>query len=243
MPQDKPPPWIRDELILALDLYFSGIAHSRKEPKIAELSRFLKSLPFHGDEKKIANFRSPDSVRMKLDNFLSLDSAYGGVGLERIAKGDRRVWNEFANKKNDLKAIALTIREHAKESQTSEGSENFELTYAEASEGRILTRIHFVRERNSRLVNAKKDSVHSKTGRLECEACGFDFAKKYGEKRGRGFIECHHNKPLHSLKPGSKTRLNDLSLLCSNCHRMIHIKQPWLEIEELILLLDAMSEI
>ena len=243
MPQDRSPPWTRDELILALDVYFSGIAHSPKEPKIAELSRLLKSLPFHGEEKKAANFRSANSVRMKLDNFLSLDPSYDGVGLERIAKEDGRVWNEFVDKKSDLKAIALTIREHAKRPQTLEGSGNLELTYAEAPEGRILTQIHVVRERNRRLVKAKKERVFEKTGMLECEACGFDFAKKYGEERGRGFIECHHNKPLHSLKPGDRTRLDDLSLLCSNCHRMIHVKQPWLELEELILLLDAMSEI
>ena len=240
MSQNKSPPWTRDELILALDLHFSGIAHSPKEPKIEELSRLLKSLPFHGERRKITAFRSPNSVRMKLDNFLSLDPSYDGIGLKRIAKEDRRVWNEFVNKKSDLKAIALTIREHAGKSRTLEGSENAEFAYAEATEGRILTRIHIVRERNYRLIKAKKESVLKETGKLECETCGFNFEEKYGGERGRGFIECHHNKPLHSLKPNSKTRLEDLSLLCSNCHRMIHVKQPWLELDELVLLLKAM---
>ncbi|WP_421989133.1 HNH endonuclease [Roseococcus sp.] len=41
----------------------------------------------------------------------------------------------------------------------------------------------------------------------------------YGE-RGRGFIECHHTRPLHTLRPGDKTKIADLVLVCSNCHWM-----------------------
>lgn len=103
---------------------------------------------------------------------------------------------------------------------------------AEAREGKIRTRSHIVRERNRKLVQRKKESVRQKTGRLVCEACKFDFAEKYGE-RGENFIECHHTKPLRDLEPGSKTYLKDLVLLCSNCHSMIHAKQPWLEMKDL----------
>jgi 5-methylcytosine-specific restriction protein A len=45
----------------------------------------------------------------------------------------------------------------------------------------------------------------------------------YGEV-GKGFIEAHHLTPLYSLK-GQKVTLDprrDFSVLCSNCHRMIH---------------------
>ena len=31
-----------------------------------------------------------------------------------------------------------------------------------------------------------------------------------------------------------KTKLVDLVLLCSNCHRMVHRKKPWLNLEELM---------
>ncbi len=61
-----------------------------------------------------------------------------------------------------------------------------------------------------------------KHGCLQCEACGFDFEKTYGE-RGKDFIEVHHNKPLHSA--GGETTVDpskDLNCLCSNCHRMVH---------------------
>lgn len=58
-----------------------------------------------------------------------------------------------------------------------------------------------------------------------CQVCGFDFEKTYGEI-GKGFIEVHHLKPLHSLD--EEIVINpetDLVCLCSNCHRMIHSKK------------------
>lgn len=247
MSSKRPPPWATDEIILALEMYFSGVSHSPQEPKVVELSELLKNLPCHGEEAKVANFRSPNSVSMKLMNFRALDPEYKGVGLKSVSKEDRNIWNEFANKRDALKDIAHAIREHARKSQPSKSSKNYKWPenepITEAPEGKMLTREHLVRERSRKLVKAKKESVLKKTGKLACEACGFDFAERYGEERGGSFIECHHNKPLRDLKPGDKTRLDDLSLLCSNCHRMIHVRRPWLEVEELILLLDSMSEI
>ena len=61
----------------------------------------------------------------------------------------------------------------------------------------------------------------------------FDFFKIYGE-HGKGYIECHHLKPVSKMNEGDETKLSDLSLVCSNCHRMIHKnKDHWLSIEEL----------
>lgn len=68
-------------------------------------------------------------------------------------------------------------------------------------------------------------------GRLECEVCGFDFATRYGDL-GTGFIEAHHILPLAAAGPAT-TRLADLALVCSNCHRMLHRAKPWMTPEEL----------
>ena len=102
----------------------------------------------------------------------------------------------------------------------------------EAPEGRLLTRIHLWRERNRELVESKKRLVLKQGRSLSCEVCGFDFKAQYGE-RGDGFIECHHTKPLEALEPGGKTHVRDLALVCSNCHRMIHRRRPWLTLPEL----------
>ena len=47
-----------------------------------------------------------------------------------------------------------------------------------------------------------------------------------------GFIECPHTLPLRDLKPGMRTRLADLSLLCAKCHRMVHVRSPWLSVAD-----------
>jgi len=76
------------------------------------------------------------------------------------------------------------------------------------------------------------DEFQKKHGLLFCECCGFDFSAKYGE-RGDGFIECHHTKPFSELDVGSKTKLSDLSLVFSNCHRIINRRKPWLSMDQL----------
>ena len=57
--------------------------------------------------------------------------------------------------------------------------------------------------------------------------------------RGRGFIECHHSKPVHTLVEGTRTKLEDLALLCANCHRMVHATRPWLSISELRAMIES----
>ena len=107
---------------------------------------------------------------------------------------------------------------------------------AEAPEGRARTVTHLRRERSAAIVEAKKAQGWRDAGRLVCEACGLDYEERYGE-RGRGFIECHHTRPLSELNGGDVTRLEDLALVCASCHRMIHARRPWLTVEELRALL------
>ena len=113
--------------------------------------------------------------------------------------------------------------------ETSRGFENLD---CEAEEGKAVTRVHMHRERSRKIGEQKKKSVRVKQGFLSCEACGFRFDTFYGA-RGSSFIECHHAKPVHEVKSGEKTKLSGLVLLCSNCHRMVHAKRPWLKLEEL----------
>jgi 5-methylcytosine-specific restriction protein A len=227
------PKWSRDELILALDLYFKiDFVHNRGggDKSIDVLSDLLNSLPIHTDFKN-TNFRNRASVYMKLSNFLRLDPQYTGKGLERGSKGDEDVWNEFASNLPRLRQTAHLIKqaetllpanEYVNDSNESE----------EFAEGKILTKIHKFRERNSSLVKRKKEDVLRKTGKLECEICTFDFRKAYG-KLGEGYAECHHIIPISAADFVAKTKLSDLAIVCSNCHRMIHRSPKWLTIDEI----------
>lgn len=99
-------------------------------------------------------------------------------------------------------------------------------------EGQEAYRLHRTIERNSKLSLLKKTTALDKKGRLSCEACGFDFHSFYGD-RGKGFIECHHNIPISEAEREREVSLDELTLLCSNCHRMIHRQRPWLSVEHL----------
>jgi hypothetical protein len=104
-------------------------------------------------------------------------------------------------------------------------------TEIEYSEGKQFYRLHRMRERKSGVVNQAKKIFIKKHGRLFCEACEFDFTKVYGD-RGKDFIEGHHTKLVSDMQEGDKTKAEDIAMLCSNCHRMIH-KKPIVSVEEL----------
>lgn len=105
------------------------------------------------------------------------------------------------------------------------------------SEGKQILRTHLSYERNNQVIALAKEHFKQQNGgKLFCEICGFDFYKTYGEL-GKDYIEGHHIIPVSQLKKGEKTRLEDIIMVCSNCHRMLHRRKPWLSIEELKLLL------
>lgn len=99
---------------------------------------------------------------------------------------------------------------------------------AEFDEGERLVRETTVLSRNSKLV--KRAKAYYKPN---CVVCGFNFGKAYGAI-GEGYIECHHLDPL-SGRAGRRTptKIQEVTVLCSNCHRMIHSRRDALKIDEL----------
>lgn len=216
----KNPPWTQDELILALELYFRfNPSHiSASHPEVVKLSKILNDLTIHTNRPDAARFRNPNSVYMKLCNFLRLDPAYTGTGLQAGSKKDKEVWNEFANNHERLRAVAEAIRKSGKFSNIGY---SFIDEDDEAPEGEILLRLHKLRERSTSLIRKKKTLCLQKRGYISCEICGFVFREHYGSL-GDGFIECHHTIPISQLRSGQSTKLKELSLVCANCHRMLH---------------------
>jgi 5-methylcytosine-specific restriction protein A len=228
----KNPPWTRDEHIIALDFYLSHLPTipGKDSLEVKELSRVLNSLNSFLDHEKTEKFRNPSGVYMKLMNFRRFDPLYTGVGLAHGNKDEEVVWNLYADKHIELSKIASHIKQFA-------SNEKLEITAIpedeeEGNEGQVLSRVHRYRERDKSLVTKKKGRFLSEHGKLFCQGCGFDFENRYGD-RGKDYIECHHTKPVSELLVGETTKISDLVLLCSNCHRVVHRKKPWLSIEEL----------
>lgn len=107
----------------------------------------------------------------------------------------------------------------------------------EFPEGREIEGKHKSRDRNQITIKTAKDLFKKRNGKLYCQVCGFDFHSKYGEI-GYGFIEGHHTLPMSDLEGEVKTKVKDIALVCSNCHRMLHRKRPWLEMSSLKKLID-----
>lgn len=240
--KDNNPHWHRDELILALDFYLRHRSNlpSGETKEIADLSLSLRQMAkvlFPGYEPS-ASFRNTSGVYMKLMNFRRLDPKYtseGKKGLSRGAKGDEDVWEEFASDADRCRQTAKALLKGLADKSFVGMPAYVDDDDAEAAEGRLLTRKHLVRERDRSLVKKKREQVWAKTGKLSCEVCDFDFSKAYG-KHGDGFIECHHTKPLSTLPEDIKTHINDLALVCANCHRMLH-RNDWPNIQRLRTLL------
>lgn len=100
--------------------------------------------------------------------------------------------------------------------------------HGSSTEGKLLLRIHLSRERDPKIVALKKRAAAS----LACEACGLLFRDRYGQ-RAAHYCEVHHLLPLAQLKAEQETLLEDLAILCANCHRVAHLKTPPFKVKQI----------
>ena len=90
-----------------------------------------------------------------------------------------------------------------------------------ATEGNKRLVLHLQRERNPAIVRKKKKQASS----LDCEVCGFSFGRTYGSAAST-YCEVHHLLPLSEVKHTTQTRMEDLAILCADCHRVTHLRNP-----------------
>jgi 5-methylcytosine-specific restriction enzyme A len=223
------PNWTRDEVILALGLYFDckGSIPGKSDPRVKTLSDILRAFPHHSASARKESFRNPDGVAFKLQNLRQVAT---GKGLGNVSRTDREVWEELGSDPKRTKQLAALIRAGIKVVEgVKEASNNDE----EFAEGKVVTETHVRRERDPKLRKRLLEQ-HQTSGGLSCEVCGSTLTS-YAPHLREAVFEAHHILPL-SAGQERKTQLKDMSLLCANCHRMVHraIAQSkrWLSIEE-----------
>jgi hypothetical protein len=117
----------------------------------------------------------------------------------------------------------VLVRGAAPVTPATPDSSDFELSWFE---GKRRPRFIVHRRREAAARRAKiAQALEANGGRLICEVpnCGFDFAKQYGAL-GKGYAQVHHRLPLGKAShDGQKTKLEDLAIVCANCHAMIHV--------------------
>lgn len=97
-------------------------------------------------------------------------------------------------------------------------------------EGKVIYKIVKEIVRDSKISKLKKENHRLKYGKFFCEVCGFSFADFYGEDFD--YVECHHIAPLFETGE-TQTSLEDLILLCANCHRVVHKSAQDMTIDKL----------
>jgi len=230
------PDWTSDELTLALDMYMTNPSSppGKKSAAVRELSAILVNMRRLAGSENQENFRNTDGVYLKLMNFRALDPTFtsvGKVGMKRGGKLDKDVWAEYFGRRAALSADAQAIRLAVLAAERSEVATLPTVEPYEGEEGGVIIRIHKRFERDPKLVRKKREAALA-SGSLSCEVCSFNFASSYGVL-GTGFIEVHHLKPVSQLPKRTNVKLEDLAILCANCHRMAHRRRLPLSLDEI----------
>lgn len=94
-----------------------------------------------------------------------------------------------------------------------------------AKEGKLKLEQHLTRERDPKIVKKAKLLFFKTHGKLYCECCKFDFKEFYGDLCNKHFIEAHHStKAIAEMEEDDVTNITDLKMVCSNCHKILHMK-------------------
>jgi len=241
-PARSNPDWTHDELILACDLVWSNKGRELRtgDPRVVELSDLLQSYwAAVSHEEYLPTLRNPNGVSRKTSDIMTALPEYKGKPTKG-GKLDRVVIDLFRADPLEMHgraaAIRKTIARLRATGRTVETPADLDLDDDGVTEGGLLERLQLRLERNRGIRDKAVAEFRKRHGRVACEACEFDFAARYGT-RGQDYIECHHRVPL-SQSGVTKTRIQDFVLLCSNCHRMIHRRRPWLSFEELVALIS-----
>lgn len=132
--------------------------------------------------------------------------------VENVDKLKLNIWNKFGKYFISSEEQSATITSSI---ITELEDSNPDLS---VTEGELRLVSHIVKERNREIVKEKKQLAINNNS-LKCEVCTFSFPKTYQSN----FIECHHILPIGESGV-RKTKLEDLALVCANCHRMLHVK-------------------
>lgn len=109
MTRSRKDAWLRDEIILALDLYRREGRNPSPEA-VAEVSEQLRSISTELVLATDPGFRSVVSVRMKVANLVALDPRAETVGMTRGSRLDVQVFEEFWLAPAKLETFAAAIR-------------------------------------------------------------------------------------------------------------------------------------
>lgn len=209
--------WTRDEVILGLDVLFSSQLKdlSVESDSIIELSKLLNELPIIPESERDETFRNPAGVSNQLSRF-----EWGLRNTEKKARINPlfdKINNQFRSRKNDLKKIALAIRNNF--TYTRQIGVIYNLESEVFPEGFILYSMHCYLEQHQGLRFSKKAE--------RCNLCSISPRSVYAIEKETSFLEPHLLVPPEGMEPEMRLTEKDFIILCPNCHKILHQLRPW----------------
>ena len=155
---------------------------------------------------------------------------YVSLLANKFAGGSISRTKEFGSRKSRkyLEINGFKILDEKLNAENKIAQEDDESAFPEGAE---RYRSHRTRERDTKIVKRAKAKRKKETGKLVCDVCSMNFEEMYGSL-GEGFIEAHHTVPVRELDGLRNTKLSEIALVCSNCHRMLHRGKKLKSIEQ-----------
>ena len=224
------------------DFYFVAYALSRlteangKPPEALGVHKWNEAYDLFykivGDDRELGTYRN--SLKNARDAFDA-----------HFPANPRRGWRDASGDPPALERgkSADTIAEYRKKTDDEVAEQLLRMLSQEDPievEGSVFTegrRKAVISRRIERDPKARREAV--KLHGLKCQACSFDFGEFYGP-HGQGFVEVHHLKQLSEQGERMTDPAQDLVVLCSNCHRMVHRDRSYcLSLNELRQLIES----
>jgi 5-methylcytosine-specific restriction protein A len=237
--------FVQDDLIV-LNLWYEEMLVT-EEGNICRKSN-MRNLADRGSKQvwKTRGSKLDDAIRMAYELQLPFRVIVGS-GVKRISndkaakasKIDKRLLDPvpWAVASYDVASGECVLQRGLEPVPPKESFFDIEQNDFGLTEGEMKERLVKHRKREGRLRILKiNDALRKCDGRLVCEVpnCGFDFIEIYGAL-GEGYAQVHHKIPLSEApEHGRRTSLDDLAIVCANCHVMIHRNGECRPIETLI---------
>jgi len=227
--------WETEEHLIILDTWFKKKSFSSFEHLIKEIELKLVQLKAYcAYFSKTLDTKNVELIKLAFNEITTISHGHKIKNSSNLLN----LFHRFRNDPEELSNFIEILYEDISMNIYSVPVEHEETLFYE---GDKQAKLHIHTERDPRIVKAKKNQFKAMHNALYCEACYFNFENCYG-LRGVNYAQVHHLKPLSELDSKSLIHLNDLAILCSNCHSMIHRKKPWLSLESLKKIIQHIPE-
>lgn len=203
----------RDEVILALDLYYSmpNGKVSKDSPEMQELSALLNRLPIHPLEGRRSDFRPASGITQQLRLFRN--SFRDRVKSPDLGKLFLEIAGEFEGRHDELYRIAEAIRRNESDFSSLFGSQAEDIGFPE---GVLLGHLHRCIERRD---GAALPSDNT------CAVCKLE--PKFYYSGDVPILEQHLLVDPLIMSASRKYGERDFICVCPTCHAALHRYRPW----------------